>query len=317
MHHPNPSLSRETLLAWLAEQDCLVTEHQLVRWHKAGLLPRPSRKFLGRGKGTETYYPPGTERQALRLCQALLDDRSTENAAWALWLDGFPVTPLIRARLRDGFVSLVSESAAELDAFESDSNRSNAIDMADSERGGHATEKLRKDVGGDEFAFVVRALLEIVAGRAEAVFATRTVEREALLRAIKGYMVGVPNPSGITAEDFLDMMKAHAAELSPAAFIESLDQTSDSQLEELRNQLGAFAAVSKLLHGSAVPLPYGLFAIAFVGRFGFSVTRELIDSLIAGAKVSLGEILGNFITQRSESMKISAHEPLRSFARGN
>ncbi|GEM_PF-1480197 len=34
-------------------------------WHKNGLLPRPIRKFLGKGKGTISGYPDGTEEQAL------------------------------------------------------------------------------------------------------------------------------------------------------------------------------------------------------------------------------------------------------------
>lgn len=60
-------------------------------WHK-GLLPRPRRKGLGQGRGTETYW---TDPRVLAQAEAAYDflalHARTYSVAAHLWLSGFPI----------------------------------------------------------------------------------------------------------------------------------------------------------------------------------------------------------------------------------
>ncbi|MDQ6834485.1 MAG: hypothetical protein M3008_13895, partial [Chloroflexota bacterium] len=75
-----------------------VSDTQLVRWHREGLLPpigkEIPRLFPGRtGRGSETIYPPGTGAQAAALRRALKEKRDLSRAGWVLWWQGYEVAP--------------------------------------------------------------------------------------------------------------------------------------------------------------------------------------------------------------------------------
>lgn len=79
-----------------------VSGHQLTRWNKAGLLPRPRRRSLGRGRGMASYYPAFAVVQALLIAGLLQIMRDLEDVRWAMWCFGFSVTEGVRqALLRD------------------------------------------------------------------------------------------------------------------------------------------------------------------------------------------------------------------------
>lgn len=89
--------SVEEIIETAKAQGFTVTEPQLVRWHRAGLLqpfgqPIP-RRFLGRGRGSETVYPTGTGERVVALCEALAARRSLPRAGWSLWWQGYEVAP--------------------------------------------------------------------------------------------------------------------------------------------------------------------------------------------------------------------------------
>jgi hypothetical protein len=69
-----------------------VSATQLTRWHRAGLLPRPRQQGLGRARGTQTLYPPGTGEQLLFLCSLRSHQRRLTLLAWKLWWAGYPVS---------------------------------------------------------------------------------------------------------------------------------------------------------------------------------------------------------------------------------
>jgi len=69
-----------------------VSPTQLARWHREGYLPKPTRRGLGRGRGTVSIYPPGTREQLLALCDFLSKERDAEKVAWRMWWAGYPVT---------------------------------------------------------------------------------------------------------------------------------------------------------------------------------------------------------------------------------
>lgn len=64
---------------------------QLVNWHRAGLLPKPWQKRLGRARGTETVYPKGTGDKLLTLCRLHRKRRNLRELGWRLWWLGYPV----------------------------------------------------------------------------------------------------------------------------------------------------------------------------------------------------------------------------------
>lgn len=79
-----------------------VSAAQLARWHRAGLLPRPRQRALGRGRGTETVYPPDTSVQVVAICQVKDDERRLERVAFRLWWEGFAVDlGVIRGQLAE------------------------------------------------------------------------------------------------------------------------------------------------------------------------------------------------------------------------
>jgi hypothetical protein len=93
--------SREHVIAYASGLGYLVTPTQMVRWHRAGLLPRPSQRPLGRGRGTMTTYPLGTAAQVVALCQIRDDERRLDRVAFRLWWGGFTVDlAVIREQLQ-------------------------------------------------------------------------------------------------------------------------------------------------------------------------------------------------------------------------
>jgi len=80
----------DQILAAAAASNVPITRSQLERWHKTGAIPRP-RQVTVPGHGSTTYYPPGTARLAVALCEVRQRERSLLRAAWILWLAGHPV----------------------------------------------------------------------------------------------------------------------------------------------------------------------------------------------------------------------------------
>lgn len=116
--------TREELLDLAKAHGYSVTEHQLARWHREGLLPRPKQRSLGKGHGTQTIYPPGTGKQLLRLCKIHFDDKEKRllHVGWRLWWEDYEVSfELIRdflsrvaSKVDSGRRSLVDPQTGEL-----------------------------------------------------------------------------------------------------------------------------------------------------------------------------------------------------------
>lgn len=79
------------LLALAQQQGYALSATQLVRWHRAGLLPRPQQHPLKDARGTCSLYPPGTGEQVLLLCSLRTRERRLAHLAWQLWLAGYRV----------------------------------------------------------------------------------------------------------------------------------------------------------------------------------------------------------------------------------
>lgn len=85
-------MTLEQLRAEMAASGRPLTERAARDWWSKGLLPRPRRKGLGQGRGTETYW---TDRRVAAQATAAYDfltmHSRTYSAAVHLWLLGFPV----------------------------------------------------------------------------------------------------------------------------------------------------------------------------------------------------------------------------------
>jgi hypothetical protein len=107
---PEPQAeTREQVLRDAAAAGFQVSGDQLARWHRAGLLPHPRQRSLGRGLGTMTLYRPGTAAQLIALCRIRTRQRSLDQTAFQLWWDGFEVEP---EQIRE----LARQAAARVDA---------------------------------------------------------------------------------------------------------------------------------------------------------------------------------------------------------
>lgn len=76
-----------------------LSERAARDWWSKGLLPRPRRKGLGQGRGTETYWTdPRVPAQAEAVYDFLALHARTYSVAAHLWLSGFPIElALVRA----------------------------------------------------------------------------------------------------------------------------------------------------------------------------------------------------------------------------
>jgi len=164
--------TREELLDLAKARGYSVTEHQLARWHRAGLLPRPKQRSLGKGHGTQTVYPPGTGRQLLRLCEIHFDDKEKRllHVGWRLWWEDYEVSS---KPIRD----LLSRVASMVD-----SGRRSVVDPQTGELSESAWKfvedspdvklhkpwsQVRRRTGQNLFPTLVKTMFEVGAGRYE------------------------------------------------------------------------------------------------------------------------------------------------------
>src|SRR5438445_8607665 len=93
MSETRPAETVEELLKHAAAGGYRVSRSKLHSYQRAGLLPRPRQRGLGRGRGTEVLYPAGSAKQLIALRLALEDRRSFRIAGLQLWWDGYDVAP--------------------------------------------------------------------------------------------------------------------------------------------------------------------------------------------------------------------------------
>src|SRR5215470_6250258 len=68
------------------------TRAQIRRYQQNGLIEKRT-VGLGRGKGTETRYRPGTGEQLVAACKTMKKSKSFRLARWRLWWDRWPIEP--------------------------------------------------------------------------------------------------------------------------------------------------------------------------------------------------------------------------------
>jgi hypothetical protein len=107
MNSDAPSETSQEVLTQARQRGYIISATQLVRWHRAGLLPRPRQHPLKGARGTCPLYPSGTDEQVVLLCSLRRNERRLAHLAWQLWLAGFPVDlRLIRVQLAQATLRL-------------------------------------------------------------------------------------------------------------------------------------------------------------------------------------------------------------------
>jgi hypothetical protein len=99
----------EALCAEMTKDGRSLTPRGARDWWTKGILPKPSRQGLGRGKGTLTFWPDGRiVAQAKAAYDALAHHGRTETTLVRLWLLGFEIDAMA---LRPAWISLIDKSS--------------------------------------------------------------------------------------------------------------------------------------------------------------------------------------------------------------
>jgi hypothetical protein len=167
-------VSTDELLRSARQAGVDVSEAQLARWHRAGLIPRPRVQRLGRGKGTRSLYPSGTAERLIRVAQIHQQEHRLAQTAWRLWWeDGGPLTAPGRQFLRQRASRLDAERQQIVELFEGDQSGDSAASTKMDElfaalQHGPLPKPLggaRRRSGSEKFPAVGRIILEVAAHR--------------------------------------------------------------------------------------------------------------------------------------------------------
>jgi hypothetical protein len=171
------------LAGWERREDLLHGAHdagfelsgpQLGRLHRAGLIPAPRTRSLGRGKGTVSEFPPGSTRRLMRVLQLRERARSLGELGWRLWWeDGGSPPPAVRALLSEQ-ASTWECQRADFGALLAGEDAGEPAAIARMEAIYHGLEDsridgplgpMRRRTGRGAFASVMRVFAEILTGR--------------------------------------------------------------------------------------------------------------------------------------------------------
>jgi hypothetical protein len=155
-----------------------LSDPQLGRLHRAGLVPSPRTRRLGRGKGTASEFPPGSTARLLRVLEVQKAEGTQKfsTIAWHLWWeDGGQLpepardllagTALRWDRQRDELSDLLArEDAGDLDA---ERQMDTLYTEAEQGRVEGPLGTVRRNTGRDGFASVARVFAEVATGRFE------------------------------------------------------------------------------------------------------------------------------------------------------
>ena len=249
-----------------------LSKWQIEAWRKQGLLPQHQRKSLGRGKGTETRYPPETVDQIRFILKLKREDRIrnlTDIQTW-LWIEGFSIkTSLIKGnllKLAKGFQGLSVSSPKEI---------SNKIKLLLSgEANALKAFGLRVDKNQKADENLLRLFIILISGfaidfnsetnhadyetayRLEEVIGIERARTDRLART-NPWLSGIPG-------DYIASLSEMKL-LSAAEIINSVRQSSDDELETVRKDLKSFLNLIRLL---------GILPEIYTKRFGVAAIKK-------------------------------------------
>jgi hypothetical protein len=261
--------SRDELIKYAAALDCTVSFAQLARWHRAGLLPRPSQQPLGRGRGTATLYPHGTSAQLVALCQIKEEERRLDRVAFRLWWEGFSVdSGVIKSHL--------TAASAPME------------------------ERLRRSVANGETVKGIDGALKRALGQRRAESIAATMEHPpADAKAMSTVLPWESSPSDMPSlDDFGELIgRAMTQRLSGAPIADVIARASEDELIQARERVRSLLA---LMQAVAAPLSwlYGKNGSLFqlMNRLTASLTPPDLAGLVAVALAFGPEVRPDLMT---------------------
>ncbi len=307
--------SKEDVLEAARAAGIAVTDAQLARWHRAGLLPRPDVQRLGRGKGTRSLYPAGTSARLIRVAKVHQQEHRLGHAAWRLWWeDGGPLSAPactfligVARRLdvqREQIVQLVDgDAVGDSDAIR---EMDELYSSMENDRLPQPLGQARSRVGTTQFPTVGRMLLELVADRFEGFQADPEtgVDDGALLEKSWG-LDRARTDQLANAEPWLDgdlapgltKLSRLIASTPQLELAQSADTVLDVARVELKEFLVTITTTARMLEILFGP-----------GAFGYGMFGQLFD--LASAKGQATALLGWMLLRQDEGL----HAGMRQFA---
>ncbi len=276
----SPGETTEALIAHVSSYGFPTTKTELARWHRAGLLPRPQRRSLGRGHGMVSIYPPGTTDQLLALCTIHRSEKRLLYVAWHLWWEGYTV-PLstirefleeARAQWQQGIEEIrqLQEHPEQLSKL---LNRFKVMRISRK-----VIAQARKRVGRENFPPFVKVLADVGSGAFEGYAINPETEiderwivekglglQQARTNRLADAEPWLTGDTGATLQELSSRLRNH-----PLG--EDISTMSEAELtdarEEVRCFLSAFESISRTFD-----------RIFSRGAFGFSVFADAIREL--------------------------------------
>lgn len=265
------------LLAVAEKVGCSLTPGLLARWHRAGVLPTPKQRSLGRGRGSVSCYPPGSRDQLVVLLSLRPRRRRLDELAWAMWWNRSGI-PTVRARpyavrTFESMNSVLAGLIAEDGAFSEEVER--FLDGADRARlEPRALGWVRNRLGVDDFDRLLDGVLRQVSGSTDAAPSEQTaalIERGfGLDRARDG---PGPDGAGWLEGSLIEALGAAAELLNPRRLGAVLAASSDAELERARDEVQQFTAALVLV-GRLVE------AMGDRWAYGFGPLGALLDETV-------------------------------------
>jgi hypothetical protein len=296
------------------------TRDQVRRWHKAGLLPEPTRNWPGDG-GSRTYYPASALPQGLALVGHLNRKRSLKQSGWRLWVDGFriherywlePLRDCSRAcdvEIRSLRSLLDGDDEEKLDLL---------VDGLLKCRTKHGVfRRIRKALGPERFRSWIVRILEIAAGLTND--RTHRGRRDAdFLRDVRTDDLGLglrhartdhfPGDAPLLSGDYSPVLKSVSDSFAGISFEERLGTFSPQELQEAaseaRTLLRIFGALNR-----------GLSALFGKGWFGLQRVAEFDEQ--SDLKLDLTIVLFWAVYRRSSGVRDRARDLIRTAAEMN
>lgn len=231
-----------------------VTRTRLRRWRRAGLLGKADQRGRGRGAGSETFYPAGTRRRVLLICELLPQHRAFPELAWELFMRHEDVRPSLVLKYLRSIADVHDRVLA----------KARTLGFDRPEISPEALEVLHKVAGS---RYVPKRMRENVAEQKE----LRPGRIETLMRTSVQIMLGSYDPNAaavLDADDSDGVILTRALGLDPARIDIVLDQPAWLP-EDPSDQL---KTATRLLGGDWVPL-VNTFTIEELGA-----ARDLYES---------------------------------------
>jgi hypothetical protein len=272
MSKPEAEISRDEIRLLAARAGYPVSAHQLVRWQKAGLLPRSRRQPNGRGLGTTSMYPAHALETVLVLAKAARGPvRSLDAMAWAAWYARRPVTPYIRRLLASESEGIVSQASSALEQFEAEIPNNPIDKAADDRKGMKFLGRLRR---------VYRpTLLKVFTEASIGHFSAKEYDEHDF--DIIAQAFGQRKIHGDRAREWMAVFfEAWSEEANVIRVRETLERVTDAELEAIRDEVIEFWRVLVDLTGFPIQaVPFRLFSGWFVMRRVSPTASAMIERL--------------------------------------